>query len=166
MAQHSGTDRRSFLKAGSIVAAPFAIAAPVAALAGDERLARLARLEDERAIGSLHRAFLRRFNGAPGADCGAFLAHADAVRLDAALRSITDDPAAEAAMDFAPDGLSATARHPCRVEWEVDFTGHTTLEKMARLQGHGSHRHAERRQMHTEYVKENGEWRIARLELA
>ena len=47
---NTATDRRSFLKTGAIVAAPLAAAAPVAALAGDDSAARLARLEDERAF--------------------------------------------------------------------------------------------------------------------
>ena len=54
------TDRRSFLKTGAIAAAPLAALAPAAALADDGSKARLARLEDERAIESLHRAFLRQ----------------------------------------------------------------------------------------------------------
>ena len=56
----STTDRRSFLKAGALVAAPLATAAPAAALAADGSRARLARLEDERAVEGLHRAFLRQ----------------------------------------------------------------------------------------------------------
>lgn len=57
------TDRRSFLKSGALVAAPLAVMAPVAALAGDESRAKLARLEDERAIEALQRKFLRHVNG-------------------------------------------------------------------------------------------------------
>ena len=53
MDKTSTTDRRAFLKVGAIVAAPLAVAAPVAALAGDDSKAKLARLEDERAIEAL-----------------------------------------------------------------------------------------------------------------
>ena len=61
-------DRRAFLKAGSLAAAPLAMAAPAAALAADDgSRAKLARLEDERAIEALQRKFVRYLNGA--GDC-------------------------------------------------------------------------------------------------
>ena len=77
-------DRRSFLKTSALVTAPLAaLAAPALAQAADESGARLARLEDERAIEQLQRAFLRSFNGTPNADCSAFIANEDAVSLEA-----------------------------------------------------------------------------------
>ena len=164
----TSTDRRSFLKAGAIVAAPIAAAAPVAALADDGSRARLARLEDERAIGALQRKFLRHLNGA--ADCGKFIASSDAVDLDlgpnGGLRAIAEDVAHEAELVLADDGLSATARCSCRVEREVEFTGDSTLERMARFQGQGSHRHTEERVLATEYIKGKDGWRIARARFA
>ena len=160
----TSTDRRSFLKAGAIVAAPIAAAAPVAALADDGSRARLARLEDERAIEALQRKFLRHLNGA--ADCGKFIASSDAVNLGQGLRAIAEDAGHEAELALADDGLSATARCHCRVEWEIEFTGDSTLERMARFQGQGSHRHAEERVLATDYVKGKDGWRIASARFA
>ena len=160
----TSTDRRSFLKAGAIVAAPIAAAAPVAALADDGSRARLARLEDERAIEALQRKFLRHLNGA--ADCGKFIASSDAVNLGQGLRAIAEDAGHEAELALADDGLSATARCHCRVEWEIEFTGDSTLERMARFQGQGSHRHEERRVLATEFVKGQDGWRIVSARLA
>jgi hypothetical protein len=158
------TDRRSFLKAGAIVAAPLAAAAPVAALADDGSRARLARLEDERAIEALQRKFLRHLNGA--GDCGEFIASSDAVDLGQGLRAIAEDMGREAELALADDGLSATARCACRVERESEFAGDSTLEQMARFQGQGSHRFVEERVLAMEFVKSEGGWRIAGARLA
>ena len=163
----SSTDRRSFLKTGALVTAPLAaIAVPAAALADDGSRARLARLQDERAIDALRRAVLRRINGDVAADCGEFIAAADAIELDEGLRSIAEDPVEEAALTLSEDGARASSRQACRVELETAFTGDTTLERMARFQGQGSHRHSEGRMLLTEYVKQNGEWKLAQLRLA
>jgi hypothetical protein len=157
------TDRRSFLKTGALVAAPLAVATPVVAQADDGGRTRLARLEDEREIGALHRAFLRHVNG--GRDCGAFLARADTVTLEEGLRSIADDPADEGTLDLAADGMTAASRRQVRVEIDTVFMGHSTVEQMARFQGHGSHRHIEARLMTADYIKGTDGWRIARLTL-
>jgi len=83
------TDRRAFLKTGSLVAAPLAMAGPMAALAADDGRAKLARLEDECAVEALQRKFLRDLNG--GEDCGAYIASSDAVELGEGLRAIAED---------------------------------------------------------------------------
>src|SRR5262245_27315706 len=63
MSKTMTTSRRSFLKSGAIVAAPVvAVAAPAMAFAADDSSAKLARLEDERAIEALNRNFVRDFN--------------------------------------------------------------------------------------------------------
>jgi hypothetical protein len=164
----SATDRRSFLKTGALVATPVvALAAPAAAFAGDESRAQLARLEDERAIERLQRAFLRRFNGAPEADCGEFLARSGAVQLDASVRAIAEHPAHEPVVAFAEDGRTATLACACRVELEQAFEGQTTLERMTRFQGHGRHRHSEERTLKSEFARtSDGGWVITRLALA
>ena len=154
------TDRRSFLKTGSLVAAPLAMAAPVAALADDGSRARLARLEDERAIEALQRKLLRHLNGA--GDGGEFTA----VDLGRDLRSIAEDMSREGELTLSEDGLTARARCACRVEREAAFTGDSTLEQMARFQGQGSHRHTEERVLATEFVKDKDGWKIARARLA
>ena len=158
------TDRRSFLKTGALMAAPLAVAAPVTAFAADESRAKLARIEDERAVEALQRKFLRHLNGA--GDCGEFVASSDAVELGEGLRSIAEDMAHEASVELAADGRSAIVRCPCRVEREAVFTGDTTLEQMARFEGHGSHRFAEKRVLATEFVKGKDGWRIAKARLA
>jgi hypothetical protein len=158
------TSRRSFLKTGAVVAAPLAVAAPAAAFADDDSRARLARLEDERAIEALQRKFLRHLNGA--GDCGEFIASSDAVDLGEGLRAIAEDMAHGPVLELAADGRTATARCACRVERETEFTGDSTLERMARFEGQGSHRFAEGRVLATEFVKGKDGWRIARARLA
>ena len=56
------TTRREALKLGALAAAPVAALAPAAALAADDSATRLARLEDERAIGDLVKRFVRVLN--------------------------------------------------------------------------------------------------------
>jgi hypothetical protein len=157
--EKTGTDRRSFLKTGALLAAPVVAAAPAAAFAADDRLV---RLEDERAIEALQRKFLRHLNGA--ADCGEFIASSDAVDLGEGLRSIAGDD--EPHVEVAEDGQTATARCPCRVERETGFTGDSTLEQMARFQGQGSHRFKERLELATEFVKGRDGWQISAARLA
>ena len=158
--------RRSFLKTGAIVAAPLAAAAPVAALAGDGSRARLARLEDERAIEALQRAMLRRLSGADAGSLRAFAAHVGGAPLAGTVHAVLEDHAHELELEFAADGLSARARCHCRVEIEAAFEGDTTLERMARFEGRGSHRFAEERVLATEFVKGKDGWRIAGARLA
>ena len=158
------TSRRSFLKTGAVVAAPLAVAAPATALAADDSRARLVRLEDERAVEALQRKFLHHLNGAN--DCGEFIASPDAVDLGEGLRSIAEDVSREASLELAEDGRTAHARCACRIEREAEFAGDSTLERMARFQGHGSHRFAEERVLATEFVKGKDGWRIAAARLA
>lgn len=162
--ENNTTSRRSFLKAGAIVASPVMAAAPVAALADDGSRAKLARLEDERAVEALHRNFLRHLNG--GGDCGEFIAKAGAVNLGEGLRSIAENPATNVSLELAEDGRTAVTRSDCRIERQVEFTGNSTVEQMARFQGQGSQVFEERRVLATEYVKDKQGWRIARANLA
>ena len=158
------TDRRSFLKASAVIAAPFAAAAPVVALAGDDSRAKLSRLEDERAVEALQRKFLRYLNS--NGDCGEFVASSGNVNLGEGLRSIAEDMAHEPSFELAADGRTALARSMCRVERETELAGDTTLEQMARFQGQGSQRRLEERVLATEFVKGAEGWRIARARLA
>ena len=148
------TDRRSFLKTGAIVAA----------LADDGSRARLARLEDERAVEALQRKFVRYLNGS--GDCGEFVAPSGSVELGEGLRSIAEDMRHEASVELADDGRSARIRCACRIEREAEFAGDTTVEQMTRFQGQGSHRFVERRVLATEFVKDRDGWRIAAARLA
>ena len=160
MNKHSGTDRRSFLKSGALLATPVALAAPMAAVADDGSRARLARLEDERAIEALHRAFVRRVSAQGPASAGEYLAHEKACKIDTRVCGIAEDSASDLALEIGEDGLSATTRQLCRVELETEFRGNTTLEQMARLQGQGSHRHSEMRVLQTDYIKGKNGWAI------
>jgi hypothetical protein len=143
----SATDRRSFLKTGALAAAPFAAMAPAVALADDGSKAKLTRIEDERAIEALHRKVLRR----PSV-------------LGDEIRAVRQDR--EATIEIAGDGRTATSRCRCCVERDTAFVGETTVEQMARFQGHGSHRHAEERTLLADYVKNSEGWRIERVRLA
>lgn len=168
MSKQMRTSRRSFLKSGAIVAAPVAVVtAPAIAFAADDSKARLARIEDERAIEALGRDFVRNFNagGAKGTKGlfaggkGAELA-GDAVRL-------TLDPVAEPELlEIAADGASARSRHRCVVECEHPLEGEGTLIAMARLQGNGGVRASEQRVLVADYVKLESGWAIDRLHLA
>ena len=158
------TDRRSFLKASAVIAAPLAAAAPVVALAGDDSHAKLARLDDERAVEALQRKFLRYLNS--NGDCGEFVASSGNVNLGEGLRSIAEDMAHEPSFELAADGRTALARSMCRVERETELAGDTTLEQMARFQGQGSHRFTEEQVLATEFVKGSNGWRIAGARLA
>ena len=148
------TDRRSFLKSGAIVAAPFSVMAPAAAFAADDgSKARLARLEDDKAIQALHRDLLRRVNGGEH-------------KLAEGLTALADDPAHELQIAFAEDGRSASCRCACTARFTTDFTGHSTLEQMHRLQGQGQHSHEESRELVVEYEKGKNGWAIQRVRLA
>lgn len=160
------TDRRSFLKTGAVVAAPLAVAAPVAALADDGSRAKLARLEDERAIEALHRQTLRQLAGADAASLRAFATHVEGEPLKGSVRAVLEDHAHEPELELAADGLSARARCRCRIELEAEFAGESTIEQMTRFQGQGSHRFNAERVLATEFAKGKDGWRIVRAHLA
>jgi len=160
----STTSRRAFLKAGAIVAAPIAAIAAPAAFAADPSAARLARMEDERAIEGLMRGFLRRFNGA--GDCGEFVASAGAIRINPQVQAIREDVRADPAVAFAPDGRTATLTRPAEVELLTGFEGQSTIEKMARFQGQGSAASTARQRIDADFARTADGWTITRLALA
>jgi hypothetical protein len=152
MTMDQTTSRRSFLKTGAIAAAPLAMAAPAVALADDGSRARLARLEDERDIGALHRDLIRQVNRGER-------------KLAKGLSALADDPAHELEIAFAGDARRATCRRACIAGFRTEFTGHSTIEQMHRLQGQGMHEHAESRELVTEYVRGKDGWAIESLRL-
>ena len=154
--ENATTSRRSFLKSGAIVGAPLAaVAVPAAAMADDGTKARLARLEDERAIEVLHRDVLRRFNAGDTVD-----------GFDPGVSAIRPDMASEPAVpELTDDGSTARCSHACVVEIESELEGNSTLVQMARLQGNGVVRTQEKRTLHADYVKRGGEWVVASLRL-
>jgi hypothetical protein len=149
----STTDRRAFLKSSALVAAPLAaVAVPAAALASDGSAAKLARIEDERAI---HRAFLR--DGASKLKAG----------KGRTIKRIEPDHEADSPpVEFADDGRRATVRHRCAVELASHHGGDTTLEQMARLQGNAVDVRRKRCVVLAHYRKEGGHWTLASAEMA
>lgn len=145
------TSRRSFLKTGAIAAAPLAMAVPAAALADDGGRARLARLEDEKALAGLHREAVGQVNRGERS-------------LDG-VTALTADPAHELQIAFADDGKRATVRRACTATFRIEFTGHSTIEQMHRLQGQGLHSHDEARVLVAEYTKGKDGWAIESLRL-
>jgi hypothetical protein len=159
MSKDMTTSRRSFLKSGAIAAAPVAaIAVPAAAFAADDGgRAKLARLEDERAIADLHHELLRQVNA------GGARAHG----LDEGLRAISPDAAAvRQAPDFSPDGQRASQRQAVTVELAAELTGDETLLRMARLQGNTASIASESRVLIAKYVRRDGGWAIDRVAFA
>jgi hypothetical protein len=166
MSKQTNSTRRSFLKSGAILAAPFAAAAPAAVLADDGLNARLARLENETAIRELHQEWLRRVNsGARGA--AAQLFREPAAARNSAVRAITADHSGERdAIDVAANGTNATGRFSCLVEIESVIPRDSTLGQMAHAQGNGFVPRTERRVLRVAYAKSGSSWAIAKVEFA
>lgn len=158
------TTRREALKLGALAAAPVAALVPAASLAGDDSAARLARMEDERAIGDLVKNFLRRFNGS--GDCGEFVAGAGAIRIDPQVCAIREDASRDPQIAFAEDGQAANWRSHAEVDLLTDFDGDFTVEKMARFQGQGSASSRARRRLEATFARTRDGWTITRLALA
>ena len=149
----NATDRRNFLKTGAIVAAPLAVTMPTAALADGGSRARLARLEDEKAIAALHREVVGQVNRGER-------------KLADGLTALADDPSHELQMAFADDGRRASCRRACTASFGTEFTRQSTLEQMHRLQGQGLHSHDERRVLVADYIKGKDGWAIEHVRLA
>ncbi|MEY4760564.1 MAG: hypothetical protein RLZZ200_420 [Pseudomonadota bacterium] len=61
---------------------------------------------------------------------------------------------------LAPDGLSATAVLPVEAEIVEPLQGNSTLEQMARLEGHVARRRIEAGQIEVDFDKNAGTWRL------
>ena len=165
MTTERASTRRSFVKAGALLAAPLAAAAPALAMADDGRRTRLARLEDEAAMRDLHQAWLRRVN--TGEDTAGLFADPRRAAFDPAVRGVAADHAGEPdTIELAKDGLSAAGRFACIVETEADLGEDCTLAQMAHAQGGGFIHQTERRLLKVDYVKTARGWAIAKLALA
>jgi hypothetical protein len=154
----STTNRRAFLKSSALLAAPLAVVAVPAgaALADDGSAARLARIEDERAIEALHRAFLR--------EAGATTLKK---RKGQTIKRIEPDHEADPApVEFADDGKRATVRYRCALELASEHRGHTTIEQMARLQGNAADVRRKRCVIVAQYHKRGGAWALQSAEFA
>lgn len=173
MTKDTDSTRRSFLKSGALLAAPLAAAVPAALVADDGLRARLVRLEDEAAIRELHQSWLRRVNTRADEVTGAgdpiapLFGDARGGAPDQAVRSIAASHAGEPdAIKIAADGKSAIGRFQCAVEIENAIAQDCTLARMAHAQGGGFVRRSERRALKVEYVKADGVWAIAKVDLA
>lgn len=159
MAGTPTSNRRAFLKSGALIAAPLAaVAAPGVAFAADGSAAKLARIEDERAIEALHRAFLKDARGAKLRGLAG---------KHEMLRSLAADTEAEpATISFAADGRSAHASHRCSAQIATEFKGSTTIEQMARLQGNAEMLRSKRCTILADYRKAGGEWTLVSARVA
>lgn len=168
MTKDSITTRRSFLKSGALVAAPVAaVGVPAATLADDGSKARLARLEDERAIEELNRNFLRQFNGGGASRTANLFADGKAPRLAEGMTRLSLDMAeVQCSLELSEDGARARAHYACTVAMEHSLEGEGTLVEMARLQGNSTVLSTESRVLSADYVKRGDGWAIERLRLA
>ncbi len=166
MTTQTASTRRSLLKGGALLAAPLAVAAPVAAAADEGRHARLALLEDQAALRLLHQTWLQRINAGARADAAKLFADPRRAALDKAIRTVSADHAGEPeTIEVARDGQSASGRFACSVETATAIAQDCTLAQMAHAQGGGVIRRTDRRVLRARYVKANGAWAIARVEL-
>jgi hypothetical protein len=162
----STSTRRAFLKVGAVAAAPLAGAGGAAAMAAHERTAKLARLQDEHAIGALHQAWLRLVNTGAGDDAAGLFADPKAAKLDAGVSGVVANHAAEPdKIILAADGLRAAGLYHCLVETQTDLGRDCTLAQMAHAQGEGVLRHTEPRVLKAAYVKVEDGWAIETLRL-
>jgi hypothetical protein len=160
------TRRLVFGAAGAVVAAPIAAAAPAAASVGRSDIeARLALLEDMSSIRELQTALVRRLNAGRRAEVAALFAH-PGKSLDASIVGLSADPLGEpAVIDIAEDRLTARARASCTVRTERPIEPRCSLVDMAREQGEGVVRRADRGELEATYVKIGGDWKIASAEI-
>ncbi len=167
MSHSSHTSRRNFLKSGSIAAAPLAVAAmPAAAAATDDGAARLARLEDERAIERLNQDFLRHFNAQGGSVPARLLAGDAQSNLGEQVTRLSFDHGAEAdTLELSEDGLRAQGHFACEAEEACPLEGEETFAQMARFQGNMGGRSNRRATLELSYVKGPDGWRIEKLVL-
>jgi hypothetical protein len=164
-AKSISTRRRFFLQASAALSVPLAASALHAAKPDDGNAnARLAALEDEKAIRELQQAYARLVNsGAPEKARRLFMSPSDA-KIDASVRTLSMDGFGEHdAIEIAPDRTSATARTCCAVQTEAAIGPNCTLVDMARQQGEGVLRRSEKRTLVVACVKVDGAWKIERL---
>lgn len=158
------TTRREALKLGALAAAPVAAFAPAATLAADDSAARLARMEDEKAITDTLRRFVRRFNGSR--NCARFVADAGAICIDPQVKAVREDASSSPQLAFARDGKSASCKMHAEIEWHSQFSGQTTVEKMARFQGQASAVSRASGQLEAQLARTADGWTISHITLA
>jgi hypothetical protein len=154
----SDSTRRSFIrKTGAALSVPLAAAGaviPVRAAEKDDPIgARLARLEDTHAIRALNQALARQVSAG----------EAEALGIDPGIRHVAADDFGERdVIDVAADRLTATSLMHCSVEIETAIGPSCPLVEMAREQGGGVVKRAERGVFENVYARSNGVWTIQR----
>ena len=147
--------RRSFLKAGALIAAPLAATMPTSVLAGDRDI-RDPSLADEAVLRRLHHDWLRAINRGGSVPRRSV--------FDSDVRSIVADPAGEPdVIRVAADGKRATARFACTVETVTELLLDSTFAQMAHAQGGGSARTSRQGVLTIDYRKSDNEWAIAEI---
>lgn len=154
------TRRRFFLGAGAVLAAPVAAAAGAAGVTAEHGAleARLAALEDERAIRELQQAYVRHVNAGtePAAELFADPARAS---TDPVIRELAFDTTGD--IEIAADRRRAVASCACVVSIDEPIAAPgCTLVDMARAQGEGVLRRTERRTLTQTFVRRGGIWKI------
>jgi hypothetical protein len=158
------TRRRFFLQASAALSVPVAASAAAARSDESKTNARLAALEDEKAIRELQQAYVRHVNSGARDKLGDLFANLSAARIDASVRSLSMDGFGEHdVIEIATDGTTATAHTRCAVQTEAVIGPNCTLVEMAREQGEGVLRRSEKRVLVSTYVKVSGTWKIDRL---
>jgi hypothetical protein len=148
--------RRDVLKLGALAALPVAALVPSAASAADDgSRARLAVLEDERAIREAARVAIARFNVG---------ACTDVACLDPAVTALSE--VAAAAAEIVLEGTTATYRRSAQIERSAAFTGQTTIEQMARFQGHSATTEQAAGVIEARLTRTPDGWSVTRLTLA
>jgi hypothetical protein len=160
--------RRGFLwKAGAALSAPLALAAASthARVADDEATlqARLARLENVNAIRELNRRYAQHVNAGAHDEAARLFADAARARPDGVRAIATDLLGGEDAIEIDAGGERARSRSFCTVQTETPIEPVTPLVEMARTQGGGVAKRAERGVLEGTYVKRDGVWKIDTL---
>jgi hypothetical protein len=170
----TNTDTRRRSRRAFIATAGTALSAPIAAAAAtlptttavdlndlNDPTTRLERLEAIEAIRDLNQAYARYVKAGERDAAAALFDDPAAATLDAAVRGITIDSAAEAdAIELAPDGQAATARLHRVVDAVHEIGPSCPLVEMAREQGGGVVARTERGFFETAYVRRAGAWKI------
>ena len=155
MTEDSAATRRSFLKAGALIAAPLAATGPASVLAAD-RDVHDPSLAEEAAIRRLHQGWLRAINTGASAP--------QPLEWNGGVRSVVGNPVGEPdTIRVAADGKRATGRFACTVESVTDLPMDSTFAQMAHAQGGGSARTSEQGTLTFDYANSADGWAIARI---
>jgi hypothetical protein len=124
---------------------------------------RLSKLEDMNAIRALNQAYARLINAGAREQLASLYDDPFEARTDPDLRALTAvDFGEHDSIDVAADRSTAIAMLHCTAVTEREIGPSCPLVEMARQQGGGVERHAERGVFENLYVKREGFWKIQR----